>query len=328
MSLHGTRQQKSLLLFVIALCVLAPFVVSGYAARLIVDATIAAIAVLGLNIVFGYAGLISLGHAAFAGLGAYGVAILTVHYGFNPWLAALAAVLVTAVVAYIIGRILLRLKGHYLALATLGLNVSFTIIASNVIWLTGGSDGISNIPPLNLFGLRLATERSFYWFALAVLVLLVWVSNRIRRSHLGRSFVAVRDDEIAASMTGIAVARTKTSAFTIGAVFAALAGCLFAFHVSFVSPEDFAYAHSITFLAMLIVGGEGTIAGAIVGAVAVTMLPEALRGVGNAYLLCFAILVLLVLILMPQGLVGLARQLKPRLPAGPAAAGGTGGRPQ
>lgn len=289
---------------------IAPFFASEYVTRLLAVAAISAIAVMGLNIVFGYAGLITLGDAAFIGIGSYTVAILTVRHGFNPWLASLIAIAITAGVAYLIGRVVLRLKGHYLALATLGLNVSFTIVASNWIALTSGTDGIARIPALQLFSFELTTERDFYWFALSVVILLAFASQRIRLSHTGRSFIAVRDDEIAASMTGISVAKAKTAAFTLGAVYSAIAGCLFALHVHFVSPEDFAYHHSITHLAMLIVGGEGTIAGAILGAVTVTMLPEVLRGVGNAYLLIFGILVLLVLILLPKGIVALLGKFK------------------
>ena len=307
------RQAKTnwiLIAAIVAGAAIAPLFATEYITRLLVVATIAAVAVLGLNIAFGYAGLISLGHAAFVGMGAYGVAILTVRYGVGPWLAALIAIAISAAVAYAIGRVVLRLNGHYLALATLGLNVSFTIVTSNWIAFTGGNDGISNIPALPLFSVQLTTERSSYWFSLVALVVLSFVAQRIRRSHAGRSFIAVRDDEIAAAMTGISVTKAKTAAFTLGAVYAAVAGCLFAFHVRFVSPDDFAYHQSITYLAMLIVGGEGTLAGAILGAVTVTMLPEVLRGTGGAYLLIFGVLVLLALVVLPKGLVGLLSGFK------------------
>lgn len=295
---------------IIVVAVIAPLFATEYLIRLFVLATIAAVAVIGLNIAFGYAGLISLGHAAFVGMGAYGVAILTVRHGVGPWLSVLIALAIAALVAYGIGRVVLRLKGHYLALATLGLNVSFTIVASNWIGFTGGTDGITNIPALRLFSLQLTTERSFYWFSLAILVLLSFLALRIRRSHAGRTFIAVGDDEIAAAMTGISVTGAKTAAFTLGSLYATVAGCLFAFHVRFVSPDDFAYHHSITYLAMLIVGGEGSLAGAILGAVTITMLPEVLRGAGNAYLLIFGVLLLLVLVLLPNGLVGLLAGFK------------------
>jgi len=282
-----------------------PLVVQDYGNRLLNSAVISAIAVIGLNFVFGYAGLISLAHAAFVGIASYVVALLTTAHGWNPWVAALVAVGASTLCAYLTGRILLRLKGHYLALATLGLNVSFTIVASNWMELTGGTNGISNIPALSFGGLALDDERSFYWFALVVLAVLAAIAARVRHSHAGRALMAVRDDELATAMTGLPVTGIKVAAFTLGAAYAAVAGCLFAFHIRFVSPEDFNFSHSIVYLAMLVVGGEGSIVGAILGSVAVTMLPELLRGVGNAYLLVFGLLVLIILVVLPRGLVSL-----------------------
>lgn len=296
-----------------------PFLLQGYGLRLLNTAAISAIAVLGLNYVFGYAGLISLAHAAFVGVAAYSVAILTTRHQWDPWLAALAAIVLTCASAYIVGRVLLRLKGHYLALATLGLNVSFTIVTSNWIELAGGTNGISGIPSLSLFGLALDSEQAFYWFALPVLVVLALGAVRVRHSHLGRCMMAVRDDELATAMTGIPITQVKVGAFTLGAGYAAVAGCLFAFHIRFVSPEDFNFSHSIIYLAMLVVGGEGSIVGAIMGAVGVTLLPEVLRGVGNAYLLVFGALVLLILVVLPRGLVSLADASTYRRPRSGAA---------
>ncbi len=292
-------------LIAVSCAFMLPFVLQGYGTRLLNTAAISAIAVLGLNYIFGYAGLISLAHAAFVGLAAYCVAILTTRYQVNPWLSSVAAIALTCACAYVVGRILLRLKGHYLALATLGLNVSFTIVTSNWIELAGGTNGISGIPSLTLAGMPLESERAFYWFALAVLVVLALVASRVRNSHLGRSMIAVRDDELATAMTGLPLTSIKVGAFTLGAAYAAVAGCLFAFHIRFVSPEDFNFSHSIIYLAMLIVGGEGSIIGAILGAVGVTLLPEILRGVGDAYLLVFGLLVLVILIILPRGLISL-----------------------
>ncbi|MGK4922916.1 branched-chain amino acid ABC transporter permease [Bordetella hinzii] len=293
------------MLAVLALAALLPLFTQGYGNRLANTAIISAIAVIGLNFVFGYAGLISLAHAAFMGVAAYLVAILTISHGWNPWLAALAGIAAACLSAYLTGRILLRLKGHYLALATLGLNVSFTIVVSNWMEVTGGTNGISGIPALRLGPVALDSEPSFYWFSLAILALLALLAARVRRSHAGRALMAVRDDELASAMTGLPVTRVKVAAFTLGAAYAAVAGCLFAFHIRFVSPEDFNFSHSIIYLAMLVVGGEGSIIGAILGAVGVTLLPELLRGVGNAYLLIFGVLVLLILVVLPRGLISL-----------------------
>ncbi|KRQ02067.1 branched-chain amino acid ABC transporter permease [Bradyrhizobium manausense] len=280
---------------------------TDYHLRLLNLAAISAIAVIGLNFAFGYAGLISLGHAAFVGAGAYGVALLTTLFVWSPWLALPAAVAGTAVLAMLIGVPLLRLKGHYLALATLGFNVSFSIVAANWIDATGGTNGISRIPELQIAGHALTDERSYLWFALLVLAASAAVAALIHGSRHGRAMIAVRDDETASSMTGIDVPRVKLAAFVLSSVYAAVAGALFAFHMRFISPEDFGYAHSITYLAMLVVGGEGSIVGAILGALLVTFLPEWLRFLGSAYLAFFGLFVLAILIFLPSGLAGIRR---------------------
>lgn len=302
-----------LMLAVVVLIVGLPssFILPDYHLRLLNLAVISAIAVIGLNFAFGYAGLISLGHAAFVGMGAYALAILTTRLGWSPWVAIPAAIGVTALVAAVVGFPLLRLKGHYFALATLGLNVAFYIVAANWIELTGGTNGMSRIPELSLAGHALSDERSYLWFALVVLAVIAALAAVIHGSRHGRAMIAVRDDETAAAMSGIDVTGVKMSAFILSAVCAAVAGCLFACHTRFVAPEDFNYAHSITYLAMLIVGGEGTIAGAILGAVVLTFLPEWLRFLGSAYLAFFGVMVLAILVFLPSGLAGLWRRRRP-----------------
>lgn len=284
-------------------------VLSDYSLRLMNLAVASAVAVIGLNFAFGYAGLISLGHSAFAGLSAYCVAILTTKLGWSPWAAMPIAIVFTALSAALIGYPLLRLKGHYLALATLGFNVSFTIVAINWLDLTGGTNGIAGIPHLSIAGYELSDERSFLWFALTSLTLVAAAAAAIHHSRHGRAMIAVRDDEIAAAMAGIDVTGVKVAAFTLAGTCAAIAGCLFATHIRFVAPEDFNYAHSITYLAMLIVGGEGTIAGAIIGAVVLTFLPEWLRVLGDAYLLFFGLMMLVILVFLPTGIVGLVKRI-------------------
>ncbi|MBR0784777.1 branched-chain amino acid ABC transporter permease [Bradyrhizobium iriomotense] len=298
--------------FGLALCILAAggvlsLVLPEYHLRLLNLSVVASIAVIGLNIAFGYVGLISLGHAAFVGLGAYIMAISTTRLGLSPWLAMPAAVAATAAFAVAIGLPLLRLKGHYLALATLGLNVSFVIVASNWLEMTGGTNGIAQIPSFSILHHAISDERSFLWLALVSLTLVVVVATLLHHSRYGRALISVRDDELAAEMTGIDTTRLKIMGFAFSAAYAAFAGCLFASHVRFISPEDFSYAHSINYLAMLIVGGEGTIVGAILGSVLLTFLPEWLRFLGNAYLALFGLLVFLVLVFLPTGIVGLRK---------------------
>lgn len=289
---------------------LLSFVLSDYRLRLLNVSVISAIAVIGFNFAFGLAGLISLGHAAFVGLGAYSLAILTTALGWSPWLAIPTAILLTTLFAGVIGYPLLRLRGHYLALATLGMNVSFTIVVTNWIALTGGTNGISGIPELRMGAFVFNDERRFLWLGLVLLAICAAFAIALQRSRHGRAMMAVRDDETAARMTGIDVTRVKMTALCLSAAFAALSGTLFAVHVRFIAPEDFNYAHSIIYLAMLIVGGEGAVVGAVIGAALLTFLPEWLRFLGDAYLAFFGLMLLAILIFLPTGLVGLMGRLR------------------
>lgn len=288
-----------------AAALLLPLAVPGFALHVLNGAMIAAIAVLGLNFTFGWAGLISLAQAAFMGIGAYATALLTTRLGWPIWASAPAATALAGMSGVVIGLPLLRLRGHYLALATLGFNVSFRIVANGWEDVLGGTDGIGSIPSPALFGRALDTDgRYFYvlWAALAVAVLLAW---RLRRSHVGRAMLAVRDDEIAAGTASVDVVRVKVQAFSLGAAYAGAAGVLFAHFTLYIAPEDFDLGRSILFLAMLIIGGEGSIVGAVLGAVLVTFLPEWLRFVGAAYLTVFGTLLLLTLVFLPKGLASL-----------------------
>lgn len=289
----------------LALLSLLPLGLNEYTVRVLNGAIIAAIAVLGMNFAFGYAGLMSMSQASFMGISAYLLAIFTTRFGFNVWLAALVAIAGTLVFVMLAGRVLLKLRGHYLALGTLGLNVSLTIVMVNWIPVTGGTNGIGSVPPLSFGQFEIVSEHSFFWLGIVVVTVLAALAARIRESHAGRAMMAVCDDEISTAMTGMSVAGIKLNAFALSGLYAAIAGCLFATHMRFVSPDDFSFDKSIVFLSMLVVGGSGSILGAILGAIALTLLPEMLRIVGDAYLLVFGVLVLVVLTFFPAGLSGL-----------------------
>src|SRR5919202_3611739 len=295
----------------LALLLAAPLFVSDYTVRLLNLGLISAIAVLGLNFAFGWTGLISLAQTAFVGCGAYLAALLGTRLGLDMWAAGAISVAATGVAAALIGFPMLRLGGHYLALATLGLNVSFEIVTSNWVEVTGGTNGIAGIPPLRAFGLTLGREEQLLPVAWALLVLLTLVAYRLRASRFGRAMIAMRDDEIAARMSGVGAVAIKLAGFSLSAVYAALAGVLFACHGNFISPGDFGYVHSIFYLSMLIVGGEGSILGAILGALIVTFLPEWLRPLGEAYLTFFGVFLLAILVFLPKGLTSLFRFLAP-----------------
>lgn len=296
----------------VLLSLATPFLLSDYALRVMNLSLIASLAVIGLCIAFGWAGLIQLGQAAFVGVGAYASAVLSRDLGVPFWLAVPLAALLAGVAAVLIGFPLLRLRGHYLALATVGLNATAVTMISNAGAWSGGYDGLSDIPPMQFGGWVLTTDtQSFFliWVVVAAVSLSVLA---LRASRYGRALVAVRDDEMAAGTSGVPVVAMKALAYGLCGVCAGLSGALYAHYSHYISPGDFDLVHSITLLVMLIVGGETSVFGALLGSVLLGFLPEWLRFVGEGYLAVFGIGVLLVLVLMPQGIVGLMRRLTRR----------------
>jgi branched-chain amino acid transport system permease protein len=300
----------------------------GYALRLLTLALLNVVTVVGLNFAFGYCGIIHLGQAAFVGIGAYFTALLTTKLGWPMALTIPAGVLAAGLFAVLVSVPLVRLKGHYLALATVGVNVILELIARNWVEVTNGFNGVTGIPRLADALMPSAPEHAFLAIAGAAALAAVWLALRVRDSHLGRAMIAVRDDETAAATCGIDATRTKVIAFTLSAVFAGLSGALFAHYTGFISPTDFAVAQSILVLVMLVIGGEGRIMGAVIGATALTFLPEVLRdlqaayvGAGGSerdliarllkdgYLAVYGLITLAVLMLLPRGLAGLAARL-------------------
>ena len=289
-----------------------PWLLSSYSLRVLDLALISAIAVLGLCFAFGYAGLVHLGQAAFVGIGAYTAALLTTSMGLDFWTALPVALVAGAGVAVLIGWPLLRLSGHYLALATVGFNVTLEIVLKNWVDLTGGDDGISGIPGIHIASFAISSDRRFFYLVLVFLVLAALVAAAIRASRFGRAMIAVRDDELAGGACGISVFRTKLLAFTLAGMYGALSGVLYAHYANYIAPNDFDSVRAITLLVMLIVGGEASIIGSIAGTILVSFAPEWLRFVGQAYLTVFGAAIILVLVLMPGGLVGAARSLRNR----------------
>lgn len=293
----------------VAAVVLAPFVLSDLNMRLTNLAIISAIAALGLTAAFGYTGLIQLGQATFVGIGGYTAAILTAKLGWSPWLALPVAIVLAGVSAALVGASMLRLKGHYLALATVGLSVSFEIVAKTWVSLTGGFDGISSIPPFAVAGVAIVNDRQVYWLFAILLSITCLMIYLIRASHLGRNMIAVRDDEIAAQAAGVDVWAIKVKAMAMAGVCGGLSGSLFAHYAAYVSPSDFSLVRSIEYLAIVIVGGETSIMGAVIGSLFFTYLPEWLRFFGKeTYPTFFGLITLAVLILLPHGIMGLLRR--------------------
>jgi branched-chain amino acid transport system permease protein len=284
----------------------APGLISPYSLRVLVLAMISAVAVIGLCFAFGYAGLVHLGQAAFVGVGAYTTAILSTRYGCDVWITMPAALVTSALAAVIVGGPMLRLRGHYLALATVGFNVTVEIVAKNWTDLTGGEDGISGIP--NISGI--SSDRGFFYLALGFLVVTAGIGYAIRASRFGRAMIAVRDDELACGACGVAVFRVKLLAFTLAGIYGGLSGALYAHYANYISPSDFDGVRAITLIVMLIVGGETSIIGAIGGSVLVSFAPEWLRFLGEGYLTVFGLAIIVVLALLPRGLMGAAQSVR------------------
>jgi branched-chain amino acid transport system permease protein len=283
----------------------------GYVIQLLNIAMLNAIVVLGLNFVTGWTGQINFGQAAFYGLGAYATAIAT--KSGLPWIATpvLAAGLVL-VASVVLGLPTLRLRTYYLAMTTIGFGEIIRLIIVHWEPVTGGTSGLRAIPPITLFGLGPQGQVQHYYLILAALAL----ATRIRHSALGRAMIATRDSDIAAEQSGVDTTRTKLFAFMIGAVYAGLAGCLYASSIRFISPDSFSGVQAVLLMTMLIVGGMGSIAGCIVGALALTILPEALRFLGQWYLLLYGLGVIAVIVLTPGGLASMTA----RMPLGRGAA--------
>jgi len=261
-----------------------------------------AIVCVGLNLLIGYAGQISLGHAGFFGLGAYGSAILTVRYGWPPVGAMLATTAGVALVAWVIGRPILRMRGHYLAMATLGMGIIISIVIATEDRLTGGPDGMS-VPPLALFGLALAGERLWYWMVGGVLLVAVWLALNLVDSPHGRALRALHGSEIGAEVAGIDSASHKVRVFVISAVYAAVAGSLTAHYAGFVTPSKVTFFHSIELVTMVVFGGMASTFGAVVGAALLTTLPQALTVFKEYEMVMFGAVMMLTMIFMPKGLV-------------------------
>jgi branched-chain amino acid transport system permease protein len=307
------RRPNFVTLFVVAiLLALLPRVLqNNYQVSILIFIGLNTILTLGLSLLMGYAGQISLGHAVFYGLGGYGAGILARHAGLPPWVAMLAAAVLTGVVAFFVGVPLLRLHGNYLAMATLGLNVIFTLIATNETAWTGGPDGLQGYGKLALGTLVLNSDVQFYFLIWFVALALLALSLNIVNSRVGRALRAIHSSEIAAETLGVDTARLKLQVLVLSAVYASLAGSLYAYWIGIVSPGDFSINFSIELVVMVAIGGLASVWGAIFGAAAVTLLTELLRNLlpqilsgasGEQQIVAFGLILILIMVFMPEGL--------------------------
>lgn len=297
------------LLILAALIALSPFFFpSSYYYRVGSLIFVNGLAVTGIVILTGYAGQISLGHAGFAGIGAYACALAPAHLGLHPALALVLGAAISGVLAFLVGRPILRLKGYYLAVASLGLGILVAMALANESWITGGPDGIK-VADLGLRavlksqGLDLSNTEFWYAFTGLALLIGVWLALNLHDSPTGRALRALHGSEIAARTVGIDVARAKLAAFVISAVYASVSGSLLALQNRFITPDVAGYMHSIEMVTMAVLGGAGSVLGAIFGAGILTMLPQVLTVFAEYEQLMLGLVMMLVMIFMRQGLL-------------------------
>jgi len=265
---------------------------------------------IGLNLLIGYAGQISLGHAGFFSLGAYGAAILTTHFGWPPVPALVASAFAVGIFALLVARPILSLKGHYLAMATLGMGVIISIALVQEGKLTGGPDGLT-VAPVNFFGVDVVSAQAWFWIVSVVLIAAVWLALNLVDSPVGRALRSLHGSEVAAEAMAVDTVHHKIIVFVISALFASVAGSLFAYYSGFLTPAEASFLRSIQFVTMVVLGGMASIYGSIIGASILTVLPQLLTVFHDYEQVVFGLILMLTMVFMPKGLApSLARRLK------------------
>jgi branched-chain amino acid transport system permease protein len=284
--------------------IILPLVLNDYYCDIMTLTGMYIVLALGLNIVVGQAGLLNLGYAAFYAVGAYTYAILSTTVGLSFWPGLAAGGLTAAVFAVILGIPTLRLRGDYFAIVTLGLGEITRIILNNWDNLTGGPNGISKIGRPVLAGYELHTSRDFTYLIMVIVIITVFAMHRLIASRIGRAWIAIREDEVAAEAMGINTFRLKLLAFVLGSALAGIVGVFFAAKMAFVSPESFTFFESVMILCMVVLGGMGSIPGIILGALILITLPEIFRDFQDYRMLAFGFALVMMMVFRPQGLLG------------------------
>lgn len=300
------------LVFAATLAALAAYPKAGanpYALHVLSLVGIYAIVAMGLNLVFGYTGQISLGHAAYFAVGAYTSGLLTLQMGAPFLVGLLAAVTLAVVLGLLVGVPSLKLEGSYLAMATIGFGEIVKMLLVNWEAVTGGPAGISRIPHPSAFGVVLSSPEAKFYLILAITAAAFLLYANLLRSHYGTRFVAVRDSAKAAAAMGIDVRRTKIQAFVFSTAYAGLAGVLYAHLNRYIAPDAFALGESINFLLIVVVGGMGTLLGPLVGAAIIVYLRESLLVLKDYNMLIFGLALMVLMVFVPRGLVGTAQLL-------------------
>ncbi|MGE0282127.1 MAG: branched-chain amino acid ABC transporter permease [Rhizobiaceae bacterium] len=301
--------KQATLIVLIALVALAPLVFpSGFYYRVGALIFVNSIAVIGVVILTGYAGQVSLGQAGFAGIGAYSCALAPVHLGLPPALAVVLGAAISGVLAFLVGRPILRLKGYYLGVATLGFGILVSMVLNNERDLTRGPDGIE-VADLGLrsllqdIGLNFSNGQFWYYFCGICMIAGAWLALNIHNSPTGRSLRALHDSEVAAGTMGMDVAQVKLKAFVISAVYASISGSLLALQNKFITPDVAGFMHSVEMVTMAVLGGVNSVLGAILGAAILTLLPQALTVFADYEQMVLGFIMIVVMIFLPRGLL-------------------------
>ena len=296
---------------VLTFAALFPLFVSEYRVNIMITAMIYVVLGLGLNIVVGLAGLLDLGYVAFYAVGAYTYALLNYHFHVGFWLALPLGALVGFVFGILLGIPVLRLRGDYLAIVTLGFGEIIRLILENWGAFSFGPSGIANISRPSFFGVAITRSQGIlfmYYLMIALGIFTIFVVNRLQDSRLGRSWLALREDEIACQAMGIDKMKTKLAAFALGATWAGMMGVIFAAKTSFINPASFTFLESAIILSIVVLGGMGSILGVTLGAFILILLPEELRAFSQYRMLIFGASMVLMMVFRPQGIISNVRR--------------------
>lgn len=288
-----------------------PFIFSTYQVNIMTTALMYVVLGLGLNIVVGLAGLLDLGYVAFYAVGAYSYGLLNHHFGLGFWTVLPIGAFLGAVFGILLGFPVLRLRGDYLAIVTLGFGEIIRLILENWNEFSFGPSGIANIARPSFFGIQLSLQNAsvyIYFLMIALVLFTVFVVNRLQNSRIGRSWVALREDEIACQAMGIDKTKTKLSAFALGATWAGMMGVMFAAKTTFINPASFTFLESAIILSIVVLGGAGSIAGVIIGAFVLILLPEYLRAFSDYRMLLFGAIMVIMMVFRPQGIISTVRR--------------------
>jgi len=309
--LHSPRIIYFCLFFAGSFIVGFPFLFSAYQVNIMTTALLYVVLGLGLNIVVGLAGLLDLGYVAFYAVGAYSYALLNVHFGLGFWMALPVGALFAALFGVLLGFPVLRLRGDYLAIVTLGFGEIIRLVLENWNEFSFGPSGIANIPKPAFPGIKLSMDQAtlyMYFLALLLVCFTIFVVNRLQDSRIGRAWIALREDEIACQSMGIDRTRTKLSAFALGATWAGMVGVFFAAKTTFINPASFTFLESAVILSIVVLGGMGSTVGVVIGALIFILLPEYLRAFTDFRMLIFGAVMVIMMVFRPQGIISNVRR--------------------